>query len=195
MIDGDDARAEALLRLPANLDLIALPHLFMGGQIMVLRAEAQRRQGKLDAVAETLSRIVSQVKAGGPVGGVRTAGLKDLEALAAQSWGARLAPADVNELRRWVALARAGRSTANASNSASAAGRFPAGLSEREAEVLDLVVKGHSKKLIARTLDLSPATVKRHVSNVLGKAGVETRTEAATWWMERRPENWRGAAG
>lgn len=52
-------------------------------------------------------------------------------------------------------------------------------LTEREMEVLQLVVKGGSNKAIARTLNLSEGTVKIHVSNILAKLNVSSRTEAA----------------
>jgi DNA-binding NarL/FixJ family response regulator len=52
-------------------------------------------------------------------------------------------------------------------------------LSPREAEVYDLVAQGLSNKEIAQNLYISEATVKVHVSRVLEKLGVRTRTEAA----------------
>ena len=52
-------------------------------------------------------------------------------------------------------------------------------ISPREREVLALLAAGDSNKLIARRLDLSPHTVKRHVANILGKLGVESRGQAA----------------
>jgi LuxR family maltose regulon positive regulatory protein len=57
----------------------------------------------------------------------------------------------------------------------------PAGLSAREQEVLALVAAGQSNKTIARSLELSPHTVKRHVANVLTKLGVASRGQAAAW--------------
>ncbi len=57
----------------------------------------------------------------------------------------------------------------------------PAGLSAREQEVLALVATGQSNKSIARSLELSPHTVKRHVANVLTKLGVASRGQAAAW--------------
>jgi NarL family two-component system response regulator LiaR len=51
-------------------------------------------------------------------------------------------------------------------------------LTEREKEVLQLVAQGLSNKAIARALHLSPGTVKVHVSNILSKLEVSSRTEA-----------------
>lgn len=60
-----------------------------------------------------------------------------------------------------------------------------ASLSEREREVLALMAEGQSNKLIARTLDLSPHTVKRHVANILTKLALDSRTQAAAFWHRR----------
>jgi len=52
------------------------------------------------------------------------------------------------------------------------------GLSMRQAEVLDLLLKGLPNKLIARKLEISENTAKIHVSAVLRALGVSTRTQA-----------------
>jgi LuxR family maltose regulon positive regulatory protein len=56
-------------------------------------------------------------------------------------------------------------------------------LSSREHEVLRRIVAGDSNKMIARTLGLSPHTVKRHVANILDKLGARTRAQAAAWLL------------
>jgi DNA-binding NarL/FixJ family response regulator len=53
------------------------------------------------------------------------------------------------------------------------------GLTAREREVLELVAAGYSNQAIATNLYISPKTVSVHVSNILGKLGVSSRTEAA----------------
>ena len=54
------------------------------------------------------------------------------------------------------------------------------GLSPREVEVLRLIVHGLTNRAIASELFISERTVHRHVSNILGKLGVSSRTQAAT---------------
>ena len=53
-------------------------------------------------------------------------------------------------------------------------------LTEREREVLALMVEGLNNTQIAGRLTVSPSTIKSHVSRVLSKLGVASRTEAVT---------------
>jgi DNA-binding CsgD family transcriptional regulator len=57
----------------------------------------------------------------------------------------------------------------------------PAGLSEREVEVLRLIAAGRSNPEIAQELFISRNTVLRHVSNIFSKTGVANRAEAAAY--------------
>ena len=52
-------------------------------------------------------------------------------------------------------------------------------LTEREREVLALLAHGASNREISETLYIASGTVKRHLSNILGKLGVRDRTQAA----------------
>ena len=64
----------------------------------------------------------------------------------------------------------------NTSAKAPAAGRAP---TDRQRQVLTLIAQGHSNKAIARTLGVSPATVKTHVANAIASVGAANRAEAA----------------
>jgi two-component system, NarL family, response regulator LiaR len=57
----------------------------------------------------------------------------------------------------------------------------PEQLSERETDVLRLLAEGKANKEIARALGIGEKTVKSHVSNILGKLGLVSRTQAALY--------------
>ena len=54
-------------------------------------------------------------------------------------------------------------------------------LTEREIEVLRLLAQGQANKEIARSLHIAEKTVKTHVSNILAKLGLQSRTQAALY--------------
>ncbi len=56
-------------------------------------------------------------------------------------------------------------------------------LTERETEVLRLLAQGKSNKEIARALSVTEQTVKSHVSHILDKLDVSSRTQAALYAM------------
>jgi two-component system NarL family response regulator len=58
-------------------------------------------------------------------------------------------------------------------------------LSRREHQVLELVAKGRSNKEIATDLQITEATVKGHLTNILGKLGVTDRTQAVIAALRR----------
>jgi DNA-binding NarL/FixJ family response regulator len=60
----------------------------------------------------------------------------------------------------------------------------PEKLTERETEVLRLIAKGLSNKAIAAALVVSEKTVKTHVSNVLSKLRLPSRTQAALYALK-----------
>jgi DNA-binding NarL/FixJ family response regulator len=51
-------------------------------------------------------------------------------------------------------------------------------LTDRECQILELLAQGQANKEIARTLELSPNTVKTHIANLFQKLEVERRTQA-----------------
>ena len=53
-------------------------------------------------------------------------------------------------------------------------------ITARQRDVLSMIGQGHSNKRIARTLEISPETVKSHVKHIFSKLDVTTRSEAAS---------------
>lgn len=66
-------------------------------------------------------------------------------------------------------------------NSTPARQRHPAGLSDREVDVLRLLAMGRSNQEIGGELYITANTVANHVKNILGKTGASNRTEAAAY--------------
>ena len=58
-------------------------------------------------------------------------------------------------------------------------------LTEREREILELLVEGKTNRDIADQLNLSSGTVRFHVSNILSKMGVSNRTEAVSQALQQ----------
>ena len=106
-----------------------------------------------------------------------------LAALAEARWGALLTPAQLAELQAAAQLSAAAQGAAEIPPPA-ADGKDDDGLSTREREVLERIAAGDSNKVIARVLDISPHTVKRHVANILDKLGLTSRGQAAAWLRE-----------
>jgi DNA-binding CsgD family transcriptional regulator len=77
-------------------------------------------------------------------------------------------------------LARRARLDPGHGHGSGPAGPSPlAALTEREREVLSLIARGKSNRDIGTELFISPKTASVHVSNILGKLGAASRTEAA----------------
>jgi NarL family two-component system response regulator LiaR len=107
-------------------------------------------------------------------------------ALQAGAIGYLLKDVSADELAQAIRAAHAGRATLSpdaAQALVHAASQPPApgfDLTERERDVLALMVEGLNNTQIAGRLTVSPSTVKSHVSNILSKLGVSSRTEAVT---------------
>jgi DNA-binding NarL/FixJ family response regulator len=68
---------------------------------------------------------------------------------------------------------------------AGSAAPLAGGLTGREMEVLRLVAQGKTNRAIAADLAISERTVARHVSNILTKLGLPSRSAATAWAYER----------
>jgi HD-GYP domain-containing protein (c-di-GMP phosphodiesterase class II) len=66
----------------------------------------------------------------------------------------------------------------------------PAGLTEREVQVVGLLARGRQTKQIARALGISAKTADRHVQNAYAKMGVSTRAAAALFAMQHGLVTW-----
>jgi HD-GYP domain-containing protein (c-di-GMP phosphodiesterase class II) len=68
----------------------------------------------------------------------------------------------------------------------------PAGLTEREVQVLGLLARGLQTKQVARALGISVKTADRHIQNAYRKLGVSTRAAAAVFAVEHGLVPWGG---
>ncbi|MGN6300252.1 MAG: response regulator [Angustibacter sp.] len=108
-------------------------------------------------------------------------------ALAAGATGYLLKDADADDVVAAIRAAVAGEVRLDpAAAAALAAGlRTPrtavAELTDREREVVVLIAEGRTNRDIARTLGVAERTARTHVSNILTKLGLASRTQAAMW--------------
>ena len=106
--------------------------------------------------------------------------------LEAGAIGYLLKDVSADDLARAIRAAHAGRATLSpevAQSLVETANQPPPpglDLTEREREVLGLMIEGLNNTQIAGRLTVSPSTIKSHVSNILSKLGVASRTEAVT---------------
>ena len=107
-------------------------------------------------------------------------------AIRAGAIGYLLKTTDADDLRRAIRAAAEGQ----VQLSPEAAARLmrevrapdsPETLTERETDVLRLVAEGKANKEIAQGLGIGEKTVKTHVSNILAKLGLQSRTQAALY--------------
>ena len=107
-------------------------------------------------------------------------------ALQAGARGYLLKGMDTEELLSAIRTVHSGKSRIPASVAERLAERMNTpGLTDRETEVLRLIVGGNSNKEIAAALFISEATVKTHINSLLSKLGVSDRTQAATTALQR----------
>jgi DNA-binding NarL/FixJ family response regulator len=109
------------------------------------------------------------------------------QALAAGAAGYLLKDAEADEVGAAVRAAFRGEVHLDSvvarelTRSLTVARRAASALTPREREILILVARGDSNRDIARALVISERTARTHVSNVLAKLGLASRTQAALW--------------
>jgi predicted ATPase/DNA-binding CsgD family transcriptional regulator len=85
-----------------------------------------------------------------------------------------------------IALALEPPETAPEVTAGTVATRPPSSLTPREEEIAALIADGRSNRAIAEELVISPATVARHVANMMAKLGFHSRAQIAAWSADRK---------
>jgi len=171
-IVGEAADGNAALKLARELqpDVVLMDLLMPGMDGIEATGILRREMPDIEVIALTSvledSSVVGAIRAGA-IGYL----LKDTEA---------------NELIRSIKAAAEGQVQLSPQAAARLmrevrAPESPEALTERETEVLRLLAQGHSNKEIARDLSIGEKTVKTHVSSILGKLNVSSRTQAALY--------------
>ena len=162
-----DAAQGLLARLQASAEAKAR----MGSvlEILIVRALAFDAQGNGARALASLERALTQASAEGYIRLFVDEG-EPMVALLRQAYARGIAPDYIALL-----LSAAGESQLPAP---SPAGSFLEPLTEREREVLRLLVAGLSNATMARELVISIGTVKSHINRIYGKLGVQSRTQA-----------------
>jgi DNA-binding NarL/FixJ family response regulator len=112
-----------------------------------------------------------------------------VEAVRAGAIGYLLKDTGADELRRAIKSAAAGQvqlapqAAARLMREVRTPEKSCEALTERETDVLRLLAQGQSNKEIAQNLSIGEQTVKTHVSHILDKLGVPSRTQAALYAM------------
>jgi LuxR family maltose regulon positive regulatory protein len=181
---NEDRVAEALalsrdaVRTAADIDCMNVDEF---ARLTLARAEL--RAGAPEAAQQAFAPVLRRARIEHEIGGLLQLGPAPLEELAGASWGTRLDAADRALLEQMAGLVR--QAHRRPVPDAAAAPRREALLTEREIEVVSRIALGKSNKIIARELDLSPHTVKRHVARILSKLDVTSRARAGNWYLEQ----------
>jgi LuxR family maltose regulon positive regulatory protein len=174
--DGRPAEALAVLE-PVLPTLEQVEWMGLAGWVRAWCALAQLRLGRRREAWATLQPALEQADSTGECLGLLMAGPDVLQELSLADWREVAGREAVQSLTACAERTRRLRqpSAPRALPAEPAAER----LSARELEVLGLIARGQSNKVIARELGLSPHTVKRHVARILDKTGQSSRAGAA----------------
>lgn len=159
-------------------DLVLLNAPLQTGTQVIARMRATRSQLRVVAlaIAEEPEDVIGWAEAGADGYIPSTTTLRDLTPLLAdimrgeQPCSARVAASLLGRLRT---VARVGNGAGT-----DALRSVP---TAREVQVLEMIGDGLSNKEIARRLNIGLATTKSHVHNLLGKLGLQRRSQAASW--------------
>jgi two-component system, NarL family, response regulator LiaR len=163
-----------------------------GREALAVIAETRPDLVLLDLVMPELDGVatISAIKRAAPdlpVIALTTFAEADLVMRAVQAGadGYLLKDVDIHDLAHAIRTVRGGQpylhpeATRHLLQAAARPTRTPDCLTRREQEVLGLVARGQTNREIARALAVAEKTISVHVSNILGKLGVSSRTQAA----------------
>src|SRR5262249_13823313 len=148
----------------------------------VALARAELRRGDVELAWDVLSAALQQaMEAGEPVG-LLMCGPTALKELAESPWPRSADAAALAYLRSCATRAvQLGGGHVPGVPTVPALEMPDSDLSDRELQIIGLVAQGQSNKLIARTLGISPHTVKRHMARIFDKTGQSSRGQVAAW--------------
>jgi LuxR family maltose regulon positive regulatory protein len=194
--DGDAQGAWDLLQ-PLLADVDKADHHGDADFTRVTMSAAACRLGRFEEAWTVMLPLLEAVRDSGNLGRLVLAGKALVEEIALVPWPAAIArDSRLALLRGWMHQVteeavpmEAGAAQAVPMPAALTATSLPSahskGITEREMEVLALVARGESNKLIARRLELSPNTVKRHMARILDRLQVSSRGQAARWYYDQ----------
>lgn len=184
LASGDRAAALALWR-DAMDEEASLRMLGLDIELRARLAHACAQSGETGEAARWVRPALSRAAADLATAPLLMLGAAFLGDLVQQDWQGELSAFERQQLQalhRQAMAQRGGAVLRPTMSQVLALERREAGLTERENEILQRLVAGDSNKVIAKTFDLSPHTVKRHVENILSKLQLNSRSQAAAWF-------------
>ena len=202
-LEDGDARAACELLRPLLATLAQTDRYGADAYVRITLAVAELRCAAVSQAWAALEPAIERAAESGQITALVLPGIELLAELVRADWGDTADRKALAQLAGWLAhfqRLRAGDTTlAPAAGIAAGAGAPQqlerherhvaeagvADLTERELEVMRCLAAGDSNKVIARKLDLSPHTVKRHVARILERLDMASRGEAASWYRGR----------
>ena len=182
--DGETALVEAARLRP---DVVVMDLVMPGLDGIATTAELKARHPAIEVVAITSfieeSRITAALEAGASGFLLKDAEADDLAAAIRSAHGGEvyLDPAVAGIVARRMRVGHDGPG-------GGAGDDRLARLTARERDVLDGLARGLSNRAIAEELGMAERTARTHVSNILAKLGLSSRTQAALLAVERHPD-------